>query len=136
MFFQPLNSTTPNAHGLGRAESSGTSRPQQAVKRSLLRAQKRARREGWTFYKGNLLSLKELGGLADAPPTRHRQRGAPPCLPTSKCFRRASMVTWNAGGLTSSTYQELLLWLTSQCVDIAVIQGARWRGATVLASRH
>ena len=45
--------------------------------------------------------------------------------PTS---RRAAMFTWNAGGLTSEIYQELLAWLQLQHIDFAVIQGTRWRG--------
>ena len=125
----------PNIHGIGKAESLGTSRPQQALKRSLLRAQRRARREGWAFYRGNLLSLKDLGGLHDPVPRRDLQRPKPIHTAPSKCHRRVSMMSWNAGGLTSPHYQELLVWLTSQCVDIAVIQGTRWRGERTWRAR-
>ena len=128
-------SLPPKVHGLGKAVSFGTSPPQQAVKRSLLRAKRRAQREGWTFYKGQLLTLIALGGL-DAPPHAPRQAHRPGlALLPPRCSRRASMISWNAGGLTTEVYQELLLWLNSQCVDIALIQGTRWKGERIWRAR-
>ena len=50
---KPPSWIPPNTHGIGKEVSRGTPRPMQAVKRSLLRAQRLAQREGWTFYKGN-----------------------------------------------------------------------------------
>ena len=122
-----LKGTTPKKHGSGQEAPPGATRPMQAVKRSLLRVRKRAQPNGWTFYKGKLLSLRDLGG-------QHEERTHPPAsvqtgfVPPPPGGRRASLMTWNAGGLTSEIYTELVLWLRSQQVDIAMVQGTRWRG--------
>ena len=51
--------TSRNHHGLGHAAPHGATHRPQAVKRSLRRALGRALREGWTFYKGQMLSLPQ-----------------------------------------------------------------------------
>ena len=113
-------------YGSGLVGPPGATLPPRAVKRSYKRAFARARHAGWTFYKGQLLTLPKLG-----VPEPHRQ---PPCphphpahLAPKASSRRAAVLTWNAGGLASEIYHDLLAWLCTQKVDIALIQGTRWR---------
>ena len=126
--FQPsLSNHTPKQHGLGQEASYGTTRPMQAVKRSLLRARKRAMQHGWTFYRGQLLSLRDLGGPLDAPaPMMPRPKACH--APSLAKGRRASLMTWNAGGLTSEIYNELVIWMQSQQLDVVLVQGTKWKG--------
>ena len=125
---------SPKMHGPGLEASPGTF-SHVAVKRSLRRARQRAKVDGWTFYKGKLLTLAALGGNAEVPrPWRPPHPGASkPHLP--KAGKRAAFVSWNAGGLTTEVYQDLLAWLEVKCIDIAVIQGTRWNGERMWSTR-
>ena len=38
------------------------------------------------------------------------------------------MFSWNAGGLNTETYQELLTWLQVKRIDLACVQDVRWTG--------
>ena len=123
----PLRSSQ-NKHGLGQAEPPGAPLRPRAVKRSLQRALGRATREGWTFYKGQLLTLPKISarvmqGSAPMPSMGFRTQ----CMPKPKS-KRAALFTWNAGGLTSEIYNDLLAWLQMQQIDFAAIQGTRWHG--------
>ena len=97
-------------------------------KRSLQRARRRAQQDGWAFYKGRLLSMAELGG----PSTRSVigkpcPRAMMPAQPPAK-GKRASLLTWNCGGLTSEIYNDFISWLMVKQIDIAVLQSTRWKG--------
>ena len=125
---QNPNPTSQNDHGPGQVASHRTAWPQQAVKRSYRRAYFRARRDGWTFYRGQLLTMPQLGRQlrhhADSGITWPKTM---PPLPGTRT-KRAAVFTWNAGGLGTEIYQDLVAWLHTQKVDIAMIQGTRWTG--------
>ena len=115
----------PNQHGIGQEVSHGT-RP--AVKRSLRRARNRAQRDGWTFYRGRLLTISQLGGTStDRALGPSRKQITPPTWPLTRT-RRASVFSWNAGGMTTECYQELLTWLQLKQIDMTCIQDVRWTG--------
>ena len=46
--------------------------------------------------------------------------------PMQRGGQRCSFLSWNAGGLTSATWQELMQFLSQHAIDIACIQGTRW----------
>ena len=124
----------PKKHGSGHEASHGTKGPL-AVKRSFLRARHRARVEGWTFYKGKLLTLAELGGDTQMQASWSPPRGRAALLPPPKLGRRAPLLSWNAGGLTTETYQDLLAWLETKQISLALIQGTRWTGDKMWTTR-
>ena len=77
-------------------------------KRSFLRAQRRAALSGSTFYRGRLHSSKQLRS-ADIPiPISHRT--PKPKLTLSTNPDKIRVLVWNAGGLHTEKYQELLTW--------------------------
>ena len=50
-----------------------------------------------------------------------------PHCPMGRRGRRATVVSWNAGGLTTELYRQMLHWLDQTKVDIILIQGTRWK---------
>ena len=101
-------------------------------KRSFARACRRALRTGYTTYRGTLMTptdfpdyltkqiSKELEGKPDRPTVREKQG----FKPTKKS--RLRIFLWNPGGLSTSRFQELLLWLNANKVDLAIIPETRW----------
>ena len=97
--------------------------PNTATKRSFRRALRRAQQFGWTTYRGQILSQKILphvdSGVQTAKATSE--------IPSPRPGKRFTVMTWNAGGLTSPLYNELMHWGQSNSVDIMLIQSTRWR---------
>ena len=120
------NQTPQKSYGKGLVGPHGATLPPRAVKRSYRRALARARHAGWTFYRGQLLTLPKLGAPEPCQPLQFPRPHPGQLLPKASS-RRASVVTWNAGGLTTEVYHDMLAWLCSQKVDIALLQGTRWR---------
>ena len=97
-------------------------------KRSFKRAVLRARHFGITRYRGRLCSVHDLLGRGEqshpdtTSPHRSTPRPPPPGL-------RCSIMTWNAGGLTVTVWNEFLTWLlkTPHGHDIVCIQETYWR---------
>ena len=92
-------------------------------KRAFRRAQARALRDGFTYYRGQPHTPASLSLASVESQSPRRSLQAP--LPQSalRC------VTWNAGGLHSSRYAELLNWLESQTQDpihICCVQETHW----------
>ena len=85
-------------NGQGRAGPFGTT-PQPVVKRSLLRARRRAHQHGWCVYKGRTLLPSQL----------------------------PSIFSWNTGGLTSAGYSAFMHWASDQQLDIIMLQGTLWK---------
>ena len=93
------------------------------AKRSYQRALRRASIYGWTSYRGQILHA-DLGGSKPMPaPSTKRQMAIGQCRPG----KRAAVMSWNVGGLTSEINQELLQWIAQTQVDIILLQGTRWR---------
>ena len=112
--------TPPKVHGKGHEAPLGAC-PPAASKRSFKRALRRAQTYGWTTYKGQILSQKVI----DPMPSMVNK--VPPPQPTSRTGRRATILTWNAGGLTTELYHELMQWGQSNQIDIMMVQSTRWR---------
>ena len=108
-------------------------------KRALNRAIHRASQneDQCTWYRGRRLHLRDLqaGGHASKETTEH----GPPSVPyresrslPDRPSPRLRLVSWNCGGLTSTLYQEVLLWLhdeeqAGRSVDILCIVETSWR---------
>ena len=116
-----VRQTTPDQSGAKPGDSRHLAQPQIPTssargtirKRALRRAIERARvsLDGCTWYRGRRLHLRQL------------QQGE---------ARTLRIVSWNAGGLHSSRYNELLVWLVQQAdtghpVDLLFIQESHWR---------
>ena len=99
-------------------------------KRALQRAINRADRnpQGQTWYRGKLLHRTQLG-------SGYHGHGLPPrrqAVPTNRTARRIRLVSWNAGGLMDTRYQEVLAWLEAEAqagrpVDILTLQETCWK---------
>ena len=101
-------------------------------KRSFARACRRALRTGYTTYRGTLMTpndfphylTKQISRELEGKPARFIERKSPEARPTKKS--RLHIFLWNPGGLSTSRFQELLLWLNANKVDLAVIPETRW----------
>lgn len=93
-------------------------------KRSFLRAARRARTNGFCWYHGRCLLPMDFAHVPDTSlsTTSTSQRLTPQHVPT----KRLKIFTWNAGGLSTSRYWELLRWLELQSIDLVVLQESRW----------
>ena len=101
-------------------------------KRSFARACRRALRTGYTTYRGTLMTpndfphylTKQISKELEGKPARSIVREPPGARPTKKS--RLRIFLWNPGGLSTSRFQELLLWLNANKVDLAIIPETRW----------
>ena len=118
--------------------------PDKTRKRSWMRACRRALRDGYSWYRGQLLSKCQvpthmLDRLTSTDCATTRVNNPEPCLPTQSAptnqnrnqtpRNRLLILQWNVGGLSSSRYHELCHWLEVQQISIALIQETRWRNA-------
>ena len=92
-------------------------------KRSLLRALRRLDRTGNTTYRGHRFVLPLVDTQSCTPPR---------CIlshPTGRAQPRIHVMSWNAGGLSSDRYQQLLLWLQGpgKHLHIVAVQETHWR---------
>ena len=92
-------------------------------KRSLFRALRRLDRTGNTTYRGHRFTLP----LANVSPPRPSQSTC--SHQDSRARPRFHVMTWNAGGLSSDRYQQLLLWLQGpgRHLHVVAIQETHWR---------
>ena len=97
-----------------------------SAKRAYQRACNRAIRFGQTRYRGRTL-------LASQVPQANRHTALTSITKTTthaprpdKAAKGIQILTWNAGGLGGGLYDELLTFLTSSTIDVAVIQESKW----------
>ena len=97
----------------------------QVAKRSYKRACNRARQHGYTWYRGCLVSARQLGVQTDAMPIDKPLAPNFP-EPRSKCRQRLLCFNWNAGGLSADAWDAFQLWLENQSIDIISLQETHW----------
>ena len=95
------------------------------VKRSFGCAQRRALQQGWCIYKGRVLLPQDL--RAEAPPSRPMTYTSSQLAQHKPEGRRASVFSWNVGGLTSARYSEFMHWAYEQQFGITMLQGTLWK---------
>ena len=90
-------------------------------KRSLLRALRRLDRTGTTNFRGHRFVNPDF-----RPPETAARKTAPSSARQSP---RIHILTWNAGGLSSDRYQQLILWLQRPDIHLHVVavQETCWR---------
>ena len=103
-------------------------------KRSFKRAQRRAVREGFSFYRGKRLIRAEV--LKQFPNLLHETSSQGPVPGTQGSFRkkpgqtsrasRLQVFNWNAGGLCNETYDMLISLLNHLQISVAHIQETHW----------
>ena len=131
-----IHSFVVNSH------ANGPPGPDKTRKRSWIRACRRALRDGYSRYRGQLLSKCQipphmLDRLTSTDCATTKASNPESCLPTQSAptnhsrnqtpRNRLPILQWNAGGLSSSRYHELCHWLEVQQISIALIQETRWR---------
>ena len=92
-------------------------------KRSLLRALRRLDRTGNTTYRGHRYTLPLADTPSCTPPRCTRSHSDGRTQP------RIHVMSWNAGGLSSDRYQQLLLWLQGpgKHLHVVAVQETHWR---------
>ena len=92
-----------------------------SAKRSYRQARRRAHIYGETTYKGQRHTAATLQALHGVP-AEPRQAV---CYPVPQ-GQRLSVLTYNAGGLTAGSWQELQAWLSTQSFQVVVVQETHW----------
>ena len=95
--------------------------PTRIAKRTYRRAYARAVRQGGSYYQGR---WRELSWY-------QKTKIQPVCVPRTRQVRSAAghhirVCTWNAGGLTRPTFQELETWIRDRGIDVMFIQETKW----------
>ena len=104
-----------------------TPKPRTSEKRAYRRARMHALQNGGTYYRGRWHSATDLRALEYTPQPkpprslraapRRRQARIPPVM----------CLNWNAGGLSSAVYQELIAWLDEQHkYQVILLQETHW----------
>lgn len=94
-------------------------------KRSYIRAATRAKVNGFCWYHGRCLTSLDFQHLS-LPLPADNQVISQPLAHTHVPKRRLKIFSWNAGGLSSLRYWELLRWLHAQQFDLVILQESRW----------
>ena len=98
-------------------------------KRSFRRAVKRARVEGYAWFRGRLFDAKELGTQVCPRPNNKPSPVAPPLTPARSDPRnRVHIFSWNCSGLSRVQLEEILEWAALQPLQLLVLQEIRWQG--------
>ena len=114
------------------------------VKRSLLRAAKRAKLFGLAWYRGRSYTLADFEQMGCFPPVSNEANsdGSATLGPDLARTGKANDVTncsqhhspkgrmkcwmWNCGGLSLAKFDEVKLWLSMQMIDVAVLLESKW----------
>ena len=108
-----------NQHGTKPVVACGPAALNNTRKRAWKRTVNRLQRDGFAFYHGKCLTLNSHN------PTF--QFSAVPKVSSEKSRRpNLKYFCWNTGGLTAQIYDQLMIWLTRQGIDVALLQGTRW----------
>ncbi|CAE7033308.1 unnamed protein product [Symbiodinium sp. CCMP2592] len=91
-------------------------------KRSYQRAYARSFRDGGAFYRGSWKTPDWFQRASVRPVYLPQFRTAAPTSGT----RSIRMMTWNARGLSSDVYQELLTVVRDQGMDVCLVQETKW----------
>ena len=100
------------------SEQSG---PTRIVKRTYSRACARAVRQGGSYYQGRWRDLAWYKKTQVRPIYAPRTRTVPAAE-----GHHIRVCTWNAGGLTRPTFQEIEAWIRDRAIDVMFIQETKW----------
>lgn len=108
-------------HGMGPQQILGsqTGSQREVCKRSYKRALHRAELHGVTWYKGKLLTAKQMGVTMKAPPTLQPSPNVAP--PKSIQRKRLTCFSWNSNGLPPAHWDFLMMWLENQTIDVLLL---------------
>ena len=96
-------------------------------KRSYFRAVRRAQQMGQIWYRGRRLTAQQLGSaLTCTPPAPGVPKPRPPPQ-TRNTGPRLKVCSFNAGGVTTELFSELLLWATENQLQVLAIQESHWK---------
>ena len=95
--------------------------PTRIFKRTYHRAYARAVRQGGSYYQGRWRDLTWYQKIRIKPVYAPRTRQS-----STTAGQHIRVCTWNAGGLTRTTFQEIETWMRDKAVDIMFIQETKW----------
>ena len=110
--------------------------PKGAGKRSYQKSLRQAEKNGTAFYGGKSLTFQELGGTPATSKTEPQKRSKPS---RSREHEEIRYLSWNAGSLTTTVWEELLSLLETEAysdVKIVVVQETHWRGSWQFSKAH
>ena len=121
-----LTSGAAKAHGVEPRQifESKTSTNSSVKKRSYRRALQRARKHGYTWYRGKLHSAHQLGVQMESIPEKRATTNVEP--PKHRQRRRLTCFSWNCSGLSPPEWDMLQIWLDSQALDVIMLQETHW----------
>ena len=102
-------------------------------KRSFKRALRRTQQHGYTWYKGKLFTapLDSISTLNNdsTSSTQSSQVVPSPNLTSThpRAYQRLTILSWNTGGLSQASWDNLQLWITKQKIDILMLQETHWK---------
>ena len=121
-----LTSRAAKIHGVEPRQifESKTSTNSSVKKRSYRRALQRARKHGYTWYRGKLRSAHQMGVQMDSIPEKRTTTNVEP--PKYRQRRRLTCFSWNCSGLSPPEWDMLQIWLDSQAIDVIMLQETHW----------
>ena len=120
----PPGASSGAKHGGIREASAPTierADPTRIAKRTYSRAYARAARQGGSYYQGRWRDFKWYQKAHIKPIYVPRTRQTP-----KSEGHYIRVCTWNAGGLTRPTFQEIETWVRDQAIDVMFIQETKW----------
>lgn len=127
---RPREASGPNAN------SDRSNKMTTAKKRSYRRAVRRVSQHGYTWYRNRILATQDI-------PKHHRSTTKTSCFDDSphiavdiphsctpsqqKQHQRMTLFSWNAGGLTQSSWDNLQMWLSKQDISVVFVQESKWK---------
>ena len=104
-----------------------------AAKRAYRRARNRAMTslEGGTYYKGRWHTQDTLRASAITHHTPVQRNKALRQSPKTSCHPKIRSFSWNTGGLSAPSFQELVAWLDLEDrFEVVILQETHWRDST------
>ena len=114
------------SHGSEPRLVSGPSNTQTVRKRSYIRALRRARRFGFTWYRDQLLTSNFANDCSNQPSTSPHPSSMPPSSTYRTKRSRMKIFSWNIGGLSPARWDLFQQWLQEQDLDFVSIQESHW----------
>ena len=127
----PHHSTAAQAAGAKRCGIGPQGQPRMIRKRALRRAINTAQRTEIAQYRGRIIRAERQSQNTQQNERRHQSTS------NRNTHRkgRIEVLTYNAGGLSTHHYAELMVWLSvlrreRRCPDVVMIQETHWQGDT------
>ena len=102
---------------------------------SFQRAQRRASKHGYTWWRGKIFSAKQLGTTIDTSDPIHTH--ATNSVPNGRRHRqRITCFCWNSGGMGAEKWDLFQIWLAQQQIGVVCLQETKWPFSSEWTQQH